>query len=231
MVNCMNFLFVGSREEDFIKLFELIKDNLVKEYNPGEINIQYFDLAEHRHLISNVRNSFARTPFVKEYCSVGKAEFVQAFRNLRKVCDERYHAMQKVGIGPYEKYNKRMVEDGNPNKCFPKVIVILFGVEELRAITNTPEYDEIIPNLRYILKVGRTVGVSIGLGGYLPDYLFDRDMMCCIPMRIVLPCMKETAECFLEGKITDTQYQTSGIHTRMLWAGDIKHIDLEELEE
>lgn len=174
-------LYVGEEGSGKTNLLNFILSSLDESYSCDTLKIHTINLCD-KDMIDNEL-------IVKSNSPLYNKEIADCFGELRKLCQSRYEFLIQNQYRSVRDYNMKKREFGKEQECVPRVLGI---VDEFQLIRQVDEkhYDMIMHDLNYILKVGRTVGIHLGIfmrpdNKVLPnDYLAQFSLRCIMPSDI-----------------------------------------------
>ena len=124
--------------------------SLVAKYSPKDLHIQVLDFGR------GGMKALRQLPHIGGIVDAHEEERVERFmRMIRHAIDERQHRLQEYDS--IEEFNQ-----ANPEHAFPKLLVVIDNIGELRET-----YDEYLPDLIALIREGRSFGVYFAVSASL----------------------------------------------------------------
>lgn len=185
---------------------------LTRLYSPRDLELWLIDFKGNefsKYLPAEGRPEML--PHVKACLCTSDGDYAgSVFSALRKITEERYEYLKKLGLKNMLQYNKKMRAEGRLDELMPRILCVN---DEFQVIFEKAEpkiLDQINEDIVYLSKVGRAAGAHLFFTSQSMKGTIKEDTLNQFSLRFALRCAEDVSMSVLGSKLASEIKQKNG---------------------
>ena len=175
---------------------------LLRMYSPKELELVMVDFKNVEFaMYTDKETQLSRLPHAKIIAGTKDGEYaISVFNYLCKEMDRRTAIFSAAGVKKLEEYNKKMAAEGTPEKCMPRILVLIDEFQVMFTEVDASIVDnKIKPAITSLSKLARFCGCHMWFTSQSMQGTLSKDIMDQFSLRVALRCSKDVSQSIIGG--------------------------------
>jgi hypothetical protein len=175
---------------------------LLRKYSPRELELVMVDFKNVEFAaFTDTETNISRIPHAKIIAGTKDGEYaISIFEYLCAEMDRRTEIFAKIGKTNIEGYNNYMRENGEEDKCLPRILLLIDEFQVMFTEVDQKSVDLITKSITSLSKLARFCGCHMWFTSQSMKGTLSKDIMDQFALRIALFCSKDTSEAIIGSK-------------------------------
>lgn len=197
-------------------------------YSPEELELWLVDFkgTEFSKYIASPLNNYKALPHVKACLCTSDGDFAGSlYTAFAQDSRNRNDLFNTVGVKSLPEYNKKMMQQGTPEKRLPRVLMINDEFQVIFQKTEPKVLDQIKVDMGFVAKLGRSTGHHMFFTSQSMSGTLSADIQNMFALRFALKCKADVSTAILDSKVASTIKEPNGF----LYVRCGEHVDTSNL--
>lgn len=211
-VGNVHCLLVGGTGSGKSVLLNNLIANATKKYSPEALELWLVDFKGAEFSFYMKQQGFQyNLPHIKACLCTSDGEYaVSLYKALVKEAERRYALFIELGFKNLVQYNAVMRNQGTPEKCMPRILVINDEFQVMFEKCESKIAEAVKGDITYIGKVARACGVHLLFASQSMKGTLSQDLLDQFSLRMVLRCSEEVSDSLLNNRCSGKIRESNG---------------------
>lgn len=186
--------------------------SLVTRYPPSALEMVMIDFKNIEFAtLTNLTTHISRIPHARIIAGTKDGEYaISIFDYLIAEMDRRTVLFTEVGAKKIETYNVRMRNAGTPERCLPRILLLIDEFQVMFTEVDPKSVDVIKGRVRALAKLARFCGCHMFFTSQSMKGTMDKDILDQFSLRVALRCSSDTSNEIIGSTIASKVKQKFG---------------------